>query len=66
MWRAIKRSILAGVTVALLTLVIIKATGPSIFEDRADRVYEQCTKTGLAVFSFTLLVALARRQRHTS
>ena len=66
MWRTIIRSILIGVAVALLTFVVIKVSRPSIFEDRADRVYEQCTKTGMAAFAFTLLGSLARRQRPTS
>jgi hypothetical protein len=62
-WRRIVRSLVAGAAVALLTFVLIKATRPSLFEAREDRVYEQCAKTGMAVFAFTLLVLLARDRR---
>ena len=51
---------MVGMAAALITLVLIKVYRPYIFEGRTDRVVEQCTKTGLAAFSFALLISLAR------
>jgi hypothetical protein len=55
----------AGVLAALLVWALIKGAQPALFEGREDRVLEQCLKTGLAVFAFTLLYALARDQKTT-
>jgi hypothetical protein len=61
--RRILRSILAGGVAALLVWATIKGAQPALFEGREDRVLEQCLKTGLAVFAFTLLYTLARDQK---
>jgi len=61
--RRIVRSLVAGVLAALLVWALIKGAHPAMFEGREDRVLEQCLKTGLAVFAFTLLYALARDQK---
>jgi hypothetical protein len=63
--RRILRSVGAGALAALLVWALIKGAHPAMFEGREDRVLEQCLKTGLAVFAFTLLYALARDQKST-
>ena len=64
--RLIVRSIVAGAFAALLMFAGIKSLRPALFEDRSDRVVEQCAKTGLAVFAFTLLITLARTREADS
>jgi hypothetical protein len=57
--RLIVRSLVAGTLAALLVFALIQGLRPALFEDRADRVLEQCVKTGLSVFALSLLVSLA-------
>ncbi len=59
----IVHSIMAGAIAALVAFAVIKGLRPSMFEDRVDRVVEQCTKTGLAVFALALLLSLSRDGR---
>lgn len=62
-WRMIFRAMVAGVVVALVVFALIKGFRPALFEDRADRIVEQCVKTGLSVFAFSLLLSLAAAHR---